>query len=158
MDVCHLLLGRPWEFDRRIQHDAFLNTYYTFQMDNHTFTMKPSLPWKPPVPLSPIILLQRTPFKAAMCDKGVVMLLLSTPVALSSSPIILPAFTALMNQSADVFPEDLPPRLPPLRDIQHRIDLVPDASLPNRLHYCMSSNAHEELHKQVEILITKGFL
>ena len=26
MDVCHLLLGRPWEFDRKIIHDGFNNT------------------------------------------------------------------------------------------------------------------------------------
>ena len=43
MDACHLLLGRPWEFDRRIVHDGFLNTY-TFTFNNRTFTLKPSLP------------------------------------------------------------------------------------------------------------------
>ncbi|KAF8113567.1 hypothetical protein N665_0048s0028 [Sinapis alba] len=26
MDVCHLLLGRPWEFDRRVIHDGLHNT------------------------------------------------------------------------------------------------------------------------------------
>lgn len=27
MDACHLLLGRPWEYDRHVLHDGFLNTY-----------------------------------------------------------------------------------------------------------------------------------
>jgi hypothetical protein len=28
MDVCHLLLGRPWQYDRKIKYDGFKNTYY----------------------------------------------------------------------------------------------------------------------------------
>lgn len=27
MEACHLLLGRPWEFDRRVMHDGHTNKY-----------------------------------------------------------------------------------------------------------------------------------
>ena len=27
MDACHLLLGRPWQYDRRVAHDGYKNTY-----------------------------------------------------------------------------------------------------------------------------------
>jgi hypothetical protein len=27
MDVCHVLLGRPWQFDRNVIHDGRKNTY-----------------------------------------------------------------------------------------------------------------------------------
>jgi hypothetical protein len=27
MDVCHLLLGRPWQYDRNVIHDRRKNTY-----------------------------------------------------------------------------------------------------------------------------------
>ena len=27
MDACHLLLGRPWQYDREVQHDGRKNTY-----------------------------------------------------------------------------------------------------------------------------------
>lgn len=42
MDACHLLLRRPWEFDRRVIHDGYLNTY-TFKFNGRTFTLKPTV-------------------------------------------------------------------------------------------------------------------
>lgn len=27
MDACHLLLGRPWQYDHRAHHDGYKNTY-----------------------------------------------------------------------------------------------------------------------------------
>jgi hypothetical protein len=27
MDACHLLLGRPWQYDHRISYDGYANTY-----------------------------------------------------------------------------------------------------------------------------------
>ena len=32
MDACHLLLGRPWQFDRKVIHEGGKNTY-TFWKD-----------------------------------------------------------------------------------------------------------------------------
>ena len=35
MDACHLLLGRPWQFDRKARHDGEKNSY-SFQKDGVT--------------------------------------------------------------------------------------------------------------------------
>jgi hypothetical protein len=44
----------------------------------------------------------------------------------------LPAsVTNLLQQFRDVFPSELPPGLPLIRGIEHQIDLIPGASLPN---------------------------
>ena len=40
MDVCHLLLGRPWQFDRAVQHDGRTNCY-SFMFDGTRITLVP---------------------------------------------------------------------------------------------------------------------
>jgi hypothetical protein len=58
-------------------------------------------------------------------------------VSLDGAPSldIPPVVANLLQEYADVFPDDLPPGLPPLRGIEHQIDLIPGAQLPNRAPY-----------------------
>lgn len=41
MDVCHMLLGRPWKFDMRVVYDGRANTC-TFEKDGVKHTLIPS--------------------------------------------------------------------------------------------------------------------
>jgi len=43
MDACHILLGMPWLFDRKVKHDGHLNTY-TFSKDGKKMTLAPLSP------------------------------------------------------------------------------------------------------------------
>jgi hypothetical protein len=62
---------------------------------------------------------------------------------------------SLMEEFDDIFPEDTPIGLPPLKGIEHQIDLVPEASIPN--HPAYRSNL-EELQRQVDELMMKGYI
>ena len=65
---------------------------------------------------------------------------------------------SVLQDFKDVFPEELLDHLPPMRDIQHAIDFVPGATLPNLPHYRMSPAEHAELQRQVEELLRKDFV
>ncbi|KAK1629624.1 hypothetical protein QYE76_003939 [Lolium multiflorum] len=62
------------------------------------------------------------------------------------------------EEFGDVFPEEVPAGLPPLRGIEHQIDLIPGASLPNRAPYRTNPEETKEIQKQVQALLDKGYI
>ena len=64
----------------------------------------------------------------------------------------------LLDDFVDMVPDELLNELPPLRDIQHAIDLVPGSQLPNLPYYMMNPKEREELNRQVEGLFERGFV
>ena len=43
MSVCHLLLGRPWQYDKGAMNDGRTN-YYSFKSNNKNFVLRPMTP------------------------------------------------------------------------------------------------------------------
>ncbi|XP_071926127.1 uncharacterized protein [Coffea arabica] len=58
----------------------------------------------------------------------------------------------------DVFPENIPNGLPPLRGIEHQIDFIPGSSLPNKAPYRTNPEKTKEQQRQVEELLSKGWI
>jgi hypothetical protein len=67
------------------------------------------------------------------------------------------AITNLLQEFKDVFPVEIPPRLPPLRGIEHQINLIPGTSLPNRATYRTNPEETKEIQQQVQELLDNGY-
>uniref|UniRef100_A0A2N9HG40 Uncharacterized protein n=1 Tax=Fagus sylvatica TaxID=28930 RepID=A0A2N9HG40_FAGSY len=65
---------------------------------------------------------------------------------------------SLLHEFDDVFPEEMPNELPPIRGIEHQIDFVPGAAIPNRPAYRSNLDETKELQRQVEDLISNGYV
>ena len=159
MDACHLLLGRPWQYDRRAQYDGYANTY-SFTKDGEKVKLAPLPPGesnrgeKKTTPL--VSLVTKNNFKVPkdeVCNLGFVLL-----IEQNCGTNLPPEIVQLLSKFPDVVPKEIPSGLPPMRDIQHAIDFVPAAVIPNKPAYRMSPQEHAEVQKQVEGLLKKGLI
>lgn len=63
----------------------------------------------------------------------------------------------LVHEFEDVFLDDLPPGLPPIRDIEHPIDLLPRVALPSK-PICRCNPIETELQCHVQKLVHRGYI
>ncbi|KAI4304889.1 hypothetical protein MLD38_040348 [Melastoma candidum] len=154
MDACHLLLGRPWKFDRRTMHDGYHNTY-SITMDQKKITL---LPLSAPATSRPLKDAQSQIPKQVELIMAVqgnehMYVLMNLEERMEVEATTHPLVKRLIQEFEDVFPKEMPGGLPPLRDIQHQIDLISGVTLPNRLGYRCNLEEAKELQRQVEELI-----
>jgi len=64
----------------------------------------------------------------------------------------------LLQEFKDVFPDNILSGLPPIRGIEHQIDFVLGASIPNRSAYRSNLEETKELQRQVGELMSKGYI
>ncbi|XP_054793748.1 uncharacterized protein LOC129299307, partial [Prosopis cineraria] len=141
MDACHLLLGRPWQYDRHAMHNRRANTY-SFMKDCVKFTLAPLPPSEigqssreSSVSKPLVSLLTKEEFKVSKSEAQMMSFILVLEVndETANPPRVIP----LLSEFPDVISDEIPPGLPPMRDIQHAIDFIPGAVIPNKLAYRM---------------------
>jgi hypothetical protein len=90
----------------------------------------------------------------------VLFVLVNKDVLISPNDITsLPSAVAdLLQDFEDVFPQETPAGLPPIRGIEHQIDLIPGAALPKRPPYRTNPEETKEIQRQVQELLNKGFV
>ncbi|XP_068653867.1 uncharacterized protein [Aristolochia californica] len=186
MQPGHLLLGRPWQFDQRVQHDDFTNKY-SFLHNQRAITL---VPLTPKQIYDDQVRLQQLSDQNKLRDQKNESTKKSQDVnsenerkierkerdTASEKKIEKKArdmareeklerkegnFYAKMSavkramEFKELFPEEVPHGLPPLRGIEHQIDFVPGASNPNRTTYRSNLEETKELQRQIEELMEK---
>jgi transposase InsO family protein len=187
MEACSLLLGRPWQYDTDCLHHGRSN-HYSFMFKGQKIIIHPMTPDQifqddlaratkaakqlaPPPAANvnseiklnaPVLLATRADFDDLRDDRLPCYALVCSSMlaSLDAAPSldIPPAVSNLLQEYADVFPKDLPPGLPPLRGIEHQIDLIPGAQLPNRAPYRTNPDETKEIQRQVQVLLDKGYI
>jgi len=132
MDACHMLLGQPWLFDRKVINNGYLNTY-SFTKDGKKLTLTPLAPsqlYKKPSTKKPHRLdlflsfsepLLRASHHEFRAFRDWILTNLDEP---ETTSLKHPLAMALLQTFPHVFPDEIPAILPPKRDIQHHIDLI----------------------------------
>ncbi|XP_048596408.1 uncharacterized protein LOC125578144 [Brassica napus] len=182
MDACHILLGRPWQFDKRAVHDGFTNRH-SFDHKGKKITLVPLTPLevhqdqiqlkrnrdketKPDEPESSQrnsnFYIKQSQVKRSLYSQKPFLLLVYKESLMASSSDLAPEIPSelldVLQKYSDVFPDENPKGLRPVRGIEHQIDLVPGASLPNRPAYRTNPVETKELQKQIGDLLEKGYI
>jgi len=129
MDMCHVLLGRPWKFDQKFIHDGRRNTY-PLEKDGTKHIL---LPLKDEVDkggLEKNVMLMSGKELLQEVEKGEEMhfAIIGRPKVILTSTNLddLPEeIKTLLNDFADIIVDEFPNALPPIRSINHHIDLIP---------------------------------
>uniref|UniRef100_A0A2N9HWY0 Reverse transcriptase n=1 Tax=Fagus sylvatica TaxID=28930 RepID=A0A2N9HWY0_FAGSY len=231
MHAGHILLGRPWQYDRRVTHDGFKNMY-SFVKGGKTIKLAPLTPsqvYEDQLKLKSEVAHKRkcenesdkkrksekeieqkrkieseneqkrksekeieqkrksesenekkeresaerkgktkVSFyarvsevkRAFFADRPMILLVYKESyLNLDETNKSLPSLAvSLLQEFEDVFPEEMPNELPPIRGIEHQIDFVPGAAIPNRPAYRSNPEETKELQRQVEDLMSKGYV
>jgi hypothetical protein len=168
MSASHLLLSHPWQFDKDMTYNGRKKTY-SFMLNGKKVNL---------LPLSSqqvgedqlrsqqnevkshkgLLLAKKGDIKQALGLAGVVFMIWAKQL-LQVEGLDLPRqIKELLEEFKDVFPDELPKGLPPIRGIEHRIDLVLGASLPNRLAYRCNPEEAKEIQRQVGELLEKSYV
>jgi hypothetical protein len=86
--------------------------------------------------------------------------LVSRQVLVSLDDITTPlpcAITNLLQEFKDIFPAEIPLVLPPLTGIEHQMDLIPGAMLPNRAVYRTNLEGTKKIQRQVQEHLDHGY-
>ena len=188
MQACNILLGRPWQFDRDSMHHGRSNQYSFLYHDRKIVLhpMSPEAIMQTDVARAAksksesnkndksviedkdeiklkgrCMLATKSDINEFNASTSVAYALVCKDALISNEDMqrsLPPAVANVLQEYSDVFPSEIPAGLPPIRGIEHQIDLIPGASLPNRAPYRTNPEETKEIQRQVQELLDKGYV
>jgi hypothetical protein len=162
MDVCHLFLGRTWQYDMNVIHNGRMNIY-TLEKNGKTHTFLPIKDKEMKPQVSNIVLLmsgKELLTEVKKKEEPQFIMVRKPKVVLTSTRVddLLEEVQELLEEFADIVVDELPHLLPLIRSVSHHIDLIPGANFPNKAMYRLTPQENEEVKRQVQDLLDKGLV
>jgi hypothetical protein len=162
MDVCHIFLGRPWHFDRNVIHDGRKNTY-TLEKNGRTHMLLPieENNMKEEAITSILLMSGKELLKEVKKGQEMQFVVVRKPRFVLTSTLMddLPEeIWELLDNFANIVVDELPNSFPTIISINHHINLILGASLPNKAAYKLTPRENEEVKNQVQELLDKGLV
>jgi hypothetical protein len=178
MHACHILLGRPWQFDTDCVHHGRSNQFSLLHHDKKIMLLPMSAEVivhddiaraakaksknnniiKSVANKKDGIRLKGTCLHATKSDINELITATSVAYALVCKHALIyihdmqhslpPAVANVLQEYSDVFSSKIPTELPLIRGIEHQINLIPGASLPNRAPYRTNPEETKEIQRQ----------
>ena len=144
MDCCHILLGRPWQYDRYDVHNGRLNQY-TLWVNGKKQTFLPliEVPNEVNCTAVKIGMVNGKKFEKEMKKSQVYFSIVPRGLSVGSNGRVVEAsndqvtadsdsrvpveIIEFLNEYKDIIADDIPDGLPLVRSIIHCIDLIPRA-------------------------------
>ncbi|KAL5577095.1 hypothetical protein UlMin_018794 [Ulmus minor] len=163
MDACHILLGKPWQFNHDVTYKGKPNTY-SFHWLGREVVLLPSSSksTKMKVPNPPQSLLtifcSELNQEAQTASYLLALLVKEFTQCVAASDELPAAFVRLLEEFTDLTPDELPNALPPMHSIQHHIDFQPGVNLPNLPHHRLNPKEHQVLQDIVDDLLSRNLV
>jgi hypothetical protein len=129
MEVCHVLLGRPWKYDRNVIHYGRKNTY-TLEKNGRTHMLLPIEEKRvKEEPNTSILLMSAKELPSEVKkEQEMQFVVVRKPIVILTSTSmddIPDKVQELLENFVDIVVNDFPRSFPPIRSIIHHIDLMP---------------------------------
>jgi hypothetical protein len=147
-----MLLGR-WLYEQRVLYDGYVNTY-SFNFKGKKFVTKIS-EFDTKKEIVPVLAMRQ--LSLVMHYDNMVLLVVRREVKQEDGNVPV-EFSAMLEEFRDIMSDEILNQLPPIREVQHAIDLIPGSTLPNLPHCRMSPIENEELSRQIQQSLDKGFI
>lgn len=152
LGVCHIFICCTWQYDQKTTHNGEKNTYMFIKDGRQVMLVLMKKPLRPPSSVrsssttapkaikakakTSSVLLTQLLFEDEIRSYQCVVFLV---VKKAGDSLSVPrAILSLLEKYKEIILDELSDNLPLLRNIQHYIDLVIEATLPHLPHYRMS--------------------